>query len=37
MRVLSIVGIGYPDEIKSPKLEEDLQYERYFLINMVIY
>ncbi len=31
MRVLSIVGIGYSDEIKSPKLEEDLQYEKIFL------
>jgi nitroreductase len=30
-RVLSIVGIGYPDETKSPKQEEDLQYNKIFL------
>ena len=30
MRVLSIVGIGYPNETKSPKLEEDLQHKKIF-------
>ena len=30
-KVLSIVGIGYPDESKSPKDEKDLQYNKIFL------
>ena len=30
-KILSIVGIGYPDESKPPKNEEDLQYSKIFL------
>ena len=29
--VESIVGIGYPDEIKSPVIKEELQHEKVFL------
>ncbi len=29
-RVLAMMGVGYPDEIKSPKQEEDLEYEKVF-------
>ena len=36
-RVLAIVGVGYPDETKIPRQEEDLGYDKIFFNQYVNY